>query len=72
MPSPGTWWWPTATRAQGAAPPTSPRVRLQTSFEDFVDVIARREDPKRLVARGRLRPRGDLRWLWRSRGMFPA
>jgi hypothetical protein len=50
----------------------SPRVRLQTSFEDFVDVIARREDPKRLVARGRLRPRGDLRWLWRSRGMFPA
>jgi len=60
-----------ATRAQrGTA--DAPRVRLQTSFEDFVDVIARREDPKRLVARGRLRPRGDLRWLWRSRGMFPA
>ena len=59
------------TRAQrGTA--DAPRVRLQTSFEDFVDVIARREDPKRLVARGRLRPRGDLRWLWRSRGMFPA
>ena len=60
-----------STRAQrGTA--DAPRVRLQTSFEDFVDVIARREDPKRLVARGRLRPRGDLRWLWRSRGMFPA
>jgi hypothetical protein len=56
--------------ARGTA--DSPRVRLRTSFEDFVDVIARREDPKRLVARGRLRPRGDLRWLWRSRGMFPA
>ena len=50
----------------------APRVRLRTSFEDFVDVIAGREDPKRLVARRRLRPSGDLRWLWRSRGMFPA
>jgi len=50
----------------------SPRVRLRTNFEDFVDVIANREDPKSLLARGRLRPRGDLRWLWRSRGMFPA
>jgi hypothetical protein len=53
-------------RADGA------RVTLQASFEDFVDVIAGRQDPRRLVARGRLRPRGDLRWLWRSRRMFPA
>jgi hypothetical protein len=52
-------------RAEGA------RVTFQASFEDFVDVIARRADPKRLVMRGRLRPRGDLRWLWQSRGMFP-
>ena len=71
-PSRGTWWWPTATPAPSAERPTRRACALRTSFEDFVDVIARREDPKRLVARGRLRPRGDLRWLWRRRGMFPA
>jgi hypothetical protein len=58
------------TRAErGPAP--APRVRFRARFEDFVDIVAGRQDPLRLVARGRLRPRGDLRWLWRSRGMFP-
>jgi hypothetical protein len=41
-------------------------------FEDFVDIAAGREDPKRLAVRGRLRPQGDLRWLWRSRRMLPG
>ena len=51
----------------------SPRVVFKSKrFEDLVDVFARRQDPKRLLARGRLRPKGDLRWLWRSRGMFPS
>ncbi len=51
----------------------SPRVVFKAKrFEDFVDVFARREDPKRLMVRGRLRPKGDLRWLWRSRGIFPS
>jgi len=51
----------------------SPKVVFKAKhFEDFVDVFARRQDPKRLLARGRLRPKGDLRWLWRSRGMFPS
>ncbi len=59
-----------ATHAQpGLA--ESARVTMRSSFEDFVDVAAGRRDPRRLVARGRLRPRGDLRWLWRSRRMFP-
>ena len=59
-----------ATHAQpGLA--ASARLTLRSSFEDFVDVAAGRKDPRRLVARGRLRPRGDLRWLWRSRRMFP-
>ena len=49
-----------------------PRVTFKTTFEDFVDVVAGREDPRKLVLRGRLRPRGDLRWLCRSRGMFPS
>ena len=50
----------------------SPRLTLKASLEDFVDVAANRQDPKRLVARGRLRARGDLRWLWKSRRMFPV
>jgi len=50
----------------------SPRLTLTTSFEDFVDVVANRQDPRRLLARGRLRARGDLRWVWKSRRMFPA
>jgi hypothetical protein len=37
-----------------------------------VDVIAGREDPKRLLLRRGARPSGNLRWLWRAREMFPA
>lgn len=48
-----------------------PRLSLRTRFEDLVDVVGGRKDPRRLVATGRLRPRGDLRWVWRSRAMFP-
>ena len=60
-----------ATRAaRGRA--ESPRLTLRTSFEDFVDVVANRQDPRLLLARGRLRARGDLRWIWKSRRMFPA
>jgi hypothetical protein len=47
------------------------RLRLSARFEDFVDIVGGRKDPRRLVAAGRLRPRGDLRWVWRSRAMFP-
>ena len=48
-----------------------PHLRLRIAFEDFVDLVAGRRDARRLVATGRLRPRGDLRWAWRSRRMFP-
>jgi hypothetical protein len=50
----------------------SPRVTFKTSLEDFVDISTGRVDPKGLVLRGRFRPKGDLRWLFRSRGMFPS
>ncbi|MGI9080711.1 MAG: SCP2 sterol-binding domain-containing protein, partial [Thermoleophilaceae bacterium] len=50
----------------------SPRLTLRSTLEDFVDVVANRQDPRLLVARGRLRARGDLRWLWKSRRMFPV
>jgi len=48
-----------------------PRVCIRASFEDLVDLVAGRKDARRLAATGRLRPRGDLRWAWRSREMFP-
>ena len=49
-----------------------PTVTLRTRFEDFVDVTSGRVDPRRLAVRGRLRPKGDVRWLWRARRMFPS
>ena len=56
--------------ARGAV--DDPTVRFQVGFEDWVDVFAGRKDPRRLMLRGRFRPRGDLRWLFKSRKMFPA
>jgi hypothetical protein len=50
----------------------APRLTLKTNFDDFVDVVANRQDPRVLLARGRIRARGDLRWVWKSRRMFPA
>jgi hypothetical protein len=47
-----------------------PTVTLRARFEDFVDVVSGRADPRHLALRGRLRPSGDVRWLWRGRRMF--
>jgi Ribonucleotide reductase, small chain/SCP-2 sterol transfer family len=49
-----------------------PALRLTVGFEDFVDVVAGRAEPRKLIARGRMRPRGNLRWLWRNRRIFPS
>ena len=50
-----------------------PRVTFKARrFADFVDVFAKHESPALLMARGRFRPTGDLRWLWKSRGIFPG
>jgi hypothetical protein len=46
-------------------------VTVTCRFEDWADVVAGRENPLRLAALGRIRPKGDLRWLWRARNMFP-
>jgi hypothetical protein len=48
-----------------------PTVTFHCQYEDWVDVVAGRESPLKLAARRRLRPSGDLRWLWRARRMFP-
>jgi hypothetical protein len=82
--APGTIQWDFADHepwhvvvANGATRPArgsveNPTVRFQVSFDDWVDVVAGRTDPRKLMLRGRFRPRGNLGWLFRSRKMFPA
>jgi SCP-2 sterol transfer family len=57
-----------------AAPGRAPHVdvELRCRFEDWVDVVAGRLDPRLAVATGRLRPRARPRALWRARGLFSA
>jgi hypothetical protein len=54
----------------GRAP--DPDVELKVAFDDWVDVIAGRLDPKLAVATRRLRVKGSPRSLWRARGVFSA
>jgi hypothetical protein len=57
-----------------AVPGRAPQVDLEVrvGFEDWVDIVAGRLDPRKAVATGRLRPRGNPRALWRARGLFSA
>jgi hypothetical protein len=50
----------------------SPNARFEVAFDDWVDVIAGRTEPPKLMLRGKLRPRGDYRWLFKNRRIFPA
>jgi putative sterol carrier protein len=43
---------------------------LRARFEDWVDVVAQRQDPRISIATGKLRPKGSLRNLWRMRKLF--
>ena len=45
-------------------------VELRCRFEDLVDIVAGRLDPRRAVATRRLRPHGSPRALWAARGLF--
>jgi Alkyl sulfatase C-terminal len=47
-------------------------LEFRCRFEDWVDVVAGRLDPRRAVATGRLRPKARPRALWRARGLFSA
>jgi hypothetical protein len=49
----------------------NPNARFEVAFEDWVDVIADRTEPRKLMLRGKLRPRGDYTWLFKNRRMFP-
>jgi Ribonucleotide reductase, small chain/SCP-2 sterol transfer family len=68
------WHIAVANGATRAAPGRveHPTVTLRCRLADWADVVAGRTDPLRLAACGRLRPGGDLRWLWRARRMFPS
>jgi ribonucleotide reductase beta subunit family protein with ferritin-like domain len=50
----------------------SPTVTFRIRYDDWADMIGGRVNPMRLAATGRFRPKGDLRWLWRVRRMFPS
>jgi hypothetical protein len=54
--------------AAGRAPHAD--IELRVRFEDWVDVVAGRLDPRRALATGRLRPKGSPRALWAARGLF--
>jgi putative sterol carrier protein len=55
--------------AEGRAP--KPDLRLQLAYQDWVDIVGERVDPVRLVARGRLRPRGNPLALRKLAKVFP-
>ncbi|MEA2331346.1 MAG: ribonucleoside-diphosphate reductase beta chain [Thermoleophilaceae bacterium] len=50
----------------------APTVTIECRYEDWADLLGGREHPLKLAATRRLRPKGDLRWLWRARRMFPS
>lgn len=54
---------------QGEA--VKPDLRLRVAYQDFVDVIGERVDPLRLLARGRLRPKGSPLAIKRLTQVFP-
>jgi putative sterol carrier protein len=68
------WHLRLANGASAAAPGRALHadIELRCRFDDWVDVIAGRLDPRKAVATGRLRPRGSPRALWRARGLLTA
>jgi ribonucleotide reductase beta subunit family protein with ferritin-like domain len=59
----------TSTVAEG--PAAKPDLRLQLAYQDWIDLVGERVDPLRLVARGRLRPRGNPLALRKLGRVFP-
>jgi hypothetical protein len=50
---------------------SDPTLTLRMTLDDFAGVVARRTDPRVLLLRRRIRPRGDLRLLLRMPRLFP-
>jgi hypothetical protein len=45
-------------------------VEIRCRYEDWVDIVAGRLDPRRALVSGRLRPRGSARALWAAKRLF--
>jgi ribonucleotide reductase beta subunit family protein with ferritin-like domain len=58
-----------STVAEGDTP--NPDVRLQIAYQDWVDIIGERLDPRRALITGRLRPRGNPLALRKLMRAFP-
>jgi hypothetical protein len=58
-----------STVAEGPAP--KPDLRLQLAYQDWIDIVGERVDPLRLLARGRLRPKGNPLALRKLSRVFP-
>jgi len=58
-----------STVEQGEAPRAD--VRLRLSWQDWVDIVGERLDPRRALATGRLRPRGNPLALMKLGKVFP-
>jgi putative sterol carrier protein len=58
-----------STVAQGEA--SKPDLRLRLAYQDWVDIVGERLDPLRLIATGRLRPRGNPLAFKRLTQVFP-
>ena len=56
--------------AAGAGRAPQVDLELRCRYEDFVDVVAGRLDPRRALATGKLRPHGSPRALWAARTLF--
>ena len=58
--------------ATAAAPGRADRVDVEVRcrYEDWVDIVAGRLDPRRALVSGKLRPHGSPRSLWAARGLF--
>ena len=50
----------------------SPELTIKCRFEDWVDVTAGWEDPRRAFLSGKIRPSGKLKNLWRMRKVLPS
>lgn len=58
-----------STVAEGEAPKADLRLRL--AYQDWIDIVGERLDPRRAIATGKLRPRGNPLALGRLMKVFP-
>ncbi len=58
-----------STVAEGESP--NPDLRLRLAYQDWIDIVGERLDPRRALVTGRLRPRGNPLALKRLMQVFP-